>query len=66
MSSYLKRLLAFRASQRLALRESECVRDLVAMSPDRAAELAQIEAAITKRKEYIATITADIAKAQLS
>jgi len=62
--SYVKKLIAWNASQKMALRGEECVRDLIAMNPDRANELPGAEAQVAKRIAYIAQIENQIAEAK--
>jgi len=63
-SRYTTRLIAFRNTHRLALRQMECVRDLILMDSARFSELPALEKSIAERAAYIQQIEAQIATAK--
>ena len=62
--SYIKKLIAWKSSQKMALLGEECVRDLIAMDAARANELPAASAQVAKRIAYIAEIENQIASAK--
>jgi len=52
--SYIKKLIEWKSSQKMALLGEECVRDLIAMDSSRANELPAASAQVAKRIAYIA------------
>jgi hypothetical protein len=64
--TYIKKLIAWKSSQKMALLDEECVRDLIAMDAARANELPAAAAQVAKRIAYIAEIENQIASAKHS
>jgi hypothetical protein len=62
--AYIKKLIEWKSSQKLALLGEECVRDLIAMDAARANELPAADAQVAKRIAYIAEIENQIASAK--
>jgi len=64
--SYIKKLIEWKSSQRMALLGEECCRDLIAMDSSRANELPAASAQVAKRIAYIAELENQIASAKLA
>lgn len=64
--TYIKKLIEWKSSQKMALLGEECVRDLIAMDAARANELPAVAAQVAKRIAYIAEIENQIASTKQS
>jgi hypothetical protein len=62
--AYIKKLIAWKSSQKMALISEECIRDLIAMDAARSSELPAAEDRVAKRAAYIADIESQIAAAK--
>jgi hypothetical protein len=62
--AYIKKLIEWKSTQKMALLGEECVRDLIAMDAARANELPAADAQVAKRIAYIAEIENQIASAK--